>query len=74
MTDSVHTASSNCNEGEARLVNGREEREGRLEVCANGVWGTVCSSNFRRSAAYVACKQLGYNDSDGELALLVYSI
>lgn len=56
----------NCNEGAVRLANGTMAREGRLEVCVNGVWGAVCSSGFRRSAAYVACKQAGYNDSDGK--------
>uniref|UniRef100_A0A1X7TXL8 SRCR domain-containing protein n=1 Tax=Amphimedon queenslandica TaxID=400682 RepID=A0A1X7TXL8_AMPQE len=58
------SSGDNCNEGEVRLVNGTEEREGRLEVCANGVWGTVCSYSFTRAAAYIACKQLGYNDSN----------
>ena len=65
-------ASGDCNEGEVRLVNGTEEREGRLEVCANGVWGTVCATSFTRSAAYIVCKQLGYNDSDGKSFLLSF--
>ena len=42
------------------------DREGRLEVCANGVWGQICATNFRKSAAYVACKQLGYSDTNGK--------
>ena len=41
-------------------------REGRLEVCVNGVWGSVCASNFRKSAAYVACKQSGFQDVNGK--------
>ena len=53
-------ASGDCNEGEVRLVNGTLEREGRLEVCSGGVWGTVCASGFTKLSAYVACKQLGY--------------
>ena len=60
-----------CNEGDIRLVNGTVEREGRLEICANGVWGQVCSSGFRKSAAYVACKQLGYTDANGMVKLNV---
>ena len=46
-------------------MNGTVEREGRLEICAKGVWGTICPS-FSKSSAYVACKQLGYNDTNGK--------
>ena len=60
-----------CNEGDIRLVNGTVEREGRLEVCANGVWGQICYYGFRKSAAYVACKQLGYTDANGIVKLNV---
>ena len=60
----------NCNEGQLRLVNGTLEREGRLEVCSDGVWGTFCggtyyTTTFSRSAAHIACQQLGYTDHKG---------
>ncbi|XP_019852408.1 PREDICTED: scavenger receptor cysteine-rich domain superfamily protein-like [Amphimedon queenslandica] len=58
---------TDCNEGEIRLVNGTIDREGRLEICTNGVWGGFCSSNFRKSAAHVACKQAGYGDVKGAI-------
>ena len=36
--------------------------EGRLEVCVNSAWGTVCSDGFGASDAAVACQSLGgYN-------------
>ena len=35
-------------------------------MCVNGVWGSVCASNFRKSAAYVACKQSGFHDVNGK--------
>lgn len=66
MYSSFFIESNNCNDGDTRLVDGRVEREGRLEVCVTGVWATVCASNFQRSSAYVACKQAGYEDSDGK--------
>ena len=42
-----------------RLVGGNTEREGRLEIRYNGVWGTVCDDRFNNVAAGVACRQLG---------------
>ena len=62
----LHLEPGDCNEGTVRLVNGTLTREGRLEVCVNGVWGNVCANNFRKSAAYVACKQSGFSDVNGK--------
>ena len=45
---------------EARLAGGETEREGRLEVSYNGVWGTVCADDFDDINAAVACHVLGY--------------
>ena len=53
------TESTNCQDGDVRLVDGDFVTEGRLEVCSNGIWGTVCGTGFNAIDAYVVCKELG---------------
>ena len=47
-------------EGSIALIGGRSSREGRLQVCHNGIWGTVCDDGFTDAAARVVCYSLGY--------------
>ncbi|KAJ8025368.1 Lysyl oxidase-like 4 [Holothuria leucospilota] len=45
-----------------RLVNGPSEYEGRLEASLGSdvLWGTICDDGFTKTAANVACRELGF--------------
>ena len=56
----MHAVSTQCTHGEVRLVNGSVPSEGRIEVCVNSNWGTVCDMGWGPDNAKVVCRQLGY--------------
>ena len=42
-------------------MSGSAEGEGRVEVCQDGYWGTICSDSWTEEDAYVVCRQTGGN-------------
>ena len=55
-----HTA---CKDGDLRLMDGNTTREGRVEICYDNVYGTVCDDQWGPLDAAVACRQLGFSDA-----------
>ena len=53
----------NCTLGQVRLRDGSDENEGRVEVCFNGEWSTICDVQWDSIDAAVTCTQLGYANS-----------
>ena len=47
-----------CTEGQIRLRGG--QRQGTVEICLNGFWGTICDNSWDSRDASVVCRQLGY--------------
>ena len=70
----VHAGIS-CRDGDVRLVNGSRPYEGRIDVCFNETWGTVCGSispwSWNHSQADIVCRQLGYSQA-GERNNYIY--
>ena len=62
-----------CTDGSVRLQNGTTTREGRVEVCVKGVWGTVCDDEWSEPDARVVCRELGFSE-DGELVPAVLPV
>ena len=71
------TLAQSCGNGDLRLREPFSTRlRGRMEVCYNNTWGTVCQTDFARPSlavrvAMVACRQLGFS---GELLQVVVYI
>ena len=58
-----YTEEKRCGiDGEIRL-NGTNNASGRVEVCLDGHWGTVCDDGWDSNDATTVCRQLGYNDT-----------
>ena len=65
---SIYFIAAPCSTGPVRLVGGNIPNEGRVEICINNVWGTVCDDGWSSTDATVVCRQLGYSSQGQKLS------
>ena len=57
-----------------RLIKGQNEREGTIQICLGGVWGTVCDNSYGSTDAQVVCTQLGFAANGKNLVTIIIYI
>ena len=58
-----------CTENGVRLFGGSTKQEGRVEICRNNTWGTLCDDRWDGSDASVLCRQLGFSSAGTYLSV-----
>lgn len=66
----LDTPSANCSDGDTRLQDGTSNlatgvMEGRLEICINEAWGSVCTDHFGSAEAAVVCNSFNLTGRGG---------
>ena len=69
------TVAGGCEDGSVRIEGGQMDSlagtmDGRLEICINNAWGTVCNNTFRSVDTAVACGQLVNFEREGKCSCL----
>lgn len=71
-----HFVYTECTEGAVRLAGGPNRYEGRLEVCHEGLWGSVCNNGWSAEIdGAVVCRQIGgLNATGSKLATFLFVV
>ncbi len=64
---------SNCINGDVRLMDNSNEHSGRVEYCVGGFWRSLCADErfhfWNDGNAQVVCRQLGYENVESKTFL-----
>ena len=61
-------------DGNVRLVDGSSAYEGRVEICNNRQWGTICNRYWSANDAVVVCRQLGFSVAGNKKHSIIISL
>ena len=59
--DPLTAANFSCEDGEVRLAGGDTPNEGRVEICFDNQFGTICNDGWDGNDAKVICGELGFS-------------
>ena len=59
-----------CRSGDMQLQGSSVQGRGRVEVCIDNTWGTLCDNSWSSTDATVVCRQLGFS-RHGKLNILL---
>ena len=62
-----------CTTGDIRLAGGIQPREGRVEICINNQWGTICDDSWDERGVNLVCSAL-YNEQSEFVTLTQSSL
>ena len=62
-----------CATGDIRLAGGVQPREGRVEICINNQWGTICDDSWDERGVNLVCSAL-YNEQSEFVTLTQSSL
>ena len=60
-TETLSSYVTLCEHGAVRLEDGNSFDEGRVEVCFEDHWATICDHQWNEEDAEVVCRQLGHS-------------